>query len=154
MKLRILLGCLMVCFGLSLQAAPPGVNGPQQTLILTVAYEKGDYQVMDAQVVNAVFPVRLSKSARQLAFALKNKQGEVLAGGSVDAPQTLRSVLGQGGEHGHDWLEQDSGAFVVRYPYQQGMAVLSLIEKQNGAGARSVQAVPAKNIEFSHLLAQ
>ena len=135
-------------------AAPPGVNGKAQTLILTIENYMGAYQVLDAQVVDGDVPPRkvMDKQEVELLFYLKDQHGFVLGQGESGISHGIRGILEEGSEHAHGEYQQEKTVFVLRYPYEKGMEIVSLIEKSDGPVARSAGAVPAQQLDFSGLL--
>lgn len=135
-------------------AAPSDLRTQDKTLILTIQFNMGEYEVLNAKVVDGKIPSRktMAQDEVQLLFYLKNEHGFVLGQGQVDNPNTLRGVFAQGEEQAHGEYQQMQSVFVVRYPYQQGMEVIALIEESNQTMARSASTVPAQQLNFSQLL--
>lgn len=135
-------------------AAPPGVKAKAQTLILTIENNLGTYQVLDAQVVTGNIPPRktIGEQERDLLFYLKDQHGYVLGTGIIAHSQTIRGVLEEGSDHSHGEYAQEKSVFVLRYPYEQGMAIISLIEQSKSPMARSAGSVPAQQLDFSEKL--
>ena len=133
-----------------------------KTLMLKVQYADNTFAVIDAWVLNEKLPERKARgSAEQgFVFMLKNKSGDMMGQGLVTNPNVLRGILKEHGEnesHGEQQLEES--IFIVRYPYQKGMNVLSLMKAEdlvtelNAVAGRSAPA-PAPSVELdfsSHL---
>lgn len=135
-------------------AAPPGVKAKSQTLILTIENNMGSYQVLEAQVVSGNIPPRkiIGEQERGLLFYLKDQHGYVLGQGSLSVSNSIRGVLEKGSDHQHGEYEQDKSVFVLRYPYEQGMEIISLIEQSSASMARSMGAAPSQQLDFSSKL--
>ena len=139
-------------------AAPPGEQSKAKTLILTIQNDMGAYQVLDAQVIVGDIPARknMDKEEVALLFYLKDQHGSILGKGETGISSLIRGVLEEGDYDGHHHGEykQEKSTFVLRYPYEQGMEIISLIEKSDGPQARNAGAVPAQQLDFSSKLNQ
>ena len=135
-------------------AAPSDLSAQDKTLILTIQFNMGEYEVLDAKVVDGKISPRktMAQDEAQLLFYLKDQHGFVMGQGQLDNPNTLRGVFAPGEEQAHGEYQQTQSVFVVRYPYQQGMEVIALIEESNQPMSRSASAVPVQHFNFSQLL--
>ncbi|NRB40745.1 MAG: hypothetical protein HRU20_20125 [Pseudomonadales bacterium] len=133
-------------FSVSVFAAPPEVSSQQEksaapieseankTLMLQVAYSDNSYHIIDAWVLNEKLPETksISTNAQDLVFILKNQSGEMMGQGRINNPNILRGILAEeydGESHSQQALQES--VFVLRYPYTEGMQVLSLMKAEN-----------------------
>ena len=159
--MKQLLLVISVCLGMiALQSLAAPV--PAKTLILTVQYQQGVYSVINAMLVDGTFDERKSSATQEdnLVFNLKNQQGELLGQGRINNPNIVRGVFdeqGQEGAHSEQYMEDS--VFVVRYPYREGMQVLSLMKEEDllnqfSGRSRNTASKPAVEIDFSNMINQ
>jgi hypothetical protein len=151
--LKKITAILLVVLGISSCA-----SADDRTLILTLRGHDGVYEVIDAQVVDRVIPPRVALVERSddLHFQLKDNKGKTLGQGSIGNPAPLRDVNSIDGKEQHTEIQQRDTVFVLRYPYDEGMNVLSMIKGDAQNTTRDTQhklsAPPAQDITFGHLL--
>jgi hypothetical protein len=151
--LKQFIAILLVTMGISSSA-----HADDRTLILTLRGHDGVYEVIDAQIVDRVIPPRIARLERRddLHFQLKDNNGNLLGQGSISNPVALRDVHSMDGKEQHTEIQQRDAVFVLRYPYDEGMSVLSMINGDAPNTASNTQqklSPPAsQDIMFGHLL--
>lgn len=134
------------------------VSADDRTLILTLRNIDGVYEVIDAQVVDRAIPPRVALVQRSddLHFQLKDNNGNTLGQGSISNPVPLRDVNSPDGKEQHTEIQQRDSVFVLRYPYAEGMSVLSMIKgnaRNTTSDTQKKLSTPlTQKIMFGHLL--
>lgn len=122
------------------------------TLILTIEKQGDVFSVISAKKVNGLLISENEKAlADGLTFYLKDRDQSVLGKGYIAHPDVLRGVQLPSEAHAHDQMTLDNAVFVIKYPYQEGMAILNILE--SGIQSRSgVSSTPVQDVPFEHLL--
>lgn len=134
------------------------VSADNRTLILTLRSQGGVYEVLDAQVVDRAIPPRVALVERRddLHFQFKDNNGRMLGQGRISNPAPLRDVNSIDNKDQHTEIQQSDTVFVLRYPYAEGMNVLSMLKSNTPNTSSDTQqklsTPPAQDIIFGHLL--
>jgi len=161
-----LLFALSLLFGQQLSVAQAGISQSsaaeeEKTLMLKIEYVNESYEVMDAWLVAGKLPERKSvnSNGEDLVFTLENKQGDLLGQGRMTNPAILRGVLAEKYDGvAHSEERQPQAIFILRYPYSEGMQILSLMKAQDllqqfsSTGDAALAPVNAIKLDFSQQL--
>lgn len=139
--------------------APPAVsenikpqNALLKTLMLKVSYEQGHYEIIDAWLVDGQFKLKKgNKNKDSILFDLKNKQKESLGSGSVQNPNILRGIFEEHSTSSPHDEQEIAGEFIVRFPYEEGMEILTLIPVKDLLNnvASGLQSAPVEPVELN-----
>lgn len=122
------------------------------TLILTIEKQGDVFSVLSAKKVKGLMISEKEKAlADGLTFLIKDRDQTVLGKGYIAHPDVLRGIQEPAMEQAHDHMTLDNTVFVIKYPYQEGMAILNILK--SGVQVRSgVSSTPAQDVAFDHLL--
>lgn len=123
----------------------------QGTLLIKVHYSGSNYTVESVKHIDEVFPPfkRINPRADDLIFRLSNSEDVVMGEGRIDNPAVIRGVLvgdEDASSEGHmSFIDDSDGYFLLRYPYEQGMQFLQLMNAEDSLQAKSVRAAPGSS---------
>jgi len=153
-KKYVISGLILLASSFSMAQMNADEQGPNVNAVLILTVEKqGDvFSVISARKVNGlVISAQDKAQADGLTFLIKNREQAVLGQGHIVQPDVLRGSQQPNDEHAHDHMTLDNSVFVIKYPYQEGMAILNILKP--GVQARSgVSSAPVQDVSFEHLL--
>lgn len=121
----------------------------QGTLLIKVHYSGTNYTVESVKHIEQNLPAfkKLNPKADDLIFRLSNASDDLLGEGRIANPALIHGVLSdeEGVDHeGHkSYVDDKDGYFMLRYPYEEGMQFLELMEAQDVAVMKGVRAAPS-----------
>ena len=142
---KVMTSALLLCSSM--------VTLAQGTLLIKVHYQGEQYDVVSVKHIPQTLPSSTSSHEKgdDVLFRFSDDLDATLAQGRIQNPKQVRPVLMHGEDDDHVSKDDAEGVFMLRYPYQEGLRFLQLMDVNNLQSERAMPA-PTPKIDLQSFI--